>query len=1252
MDSSHDELNTADQLTITDAERLWGGSVQLGDSPGASIKEPECERAGSERPALALRVRRVVFPDGATKESGDFEVTDHLGEGGMGVVLRARQVCADRDVAVKMIRPEAATHGSAWVSFLSEAMVTADLDHPNIVPIHDIGTTQDGFLFYAMKEVRGTCWKDVMGEKNEAENLEILLNVCDAVAFAHSKGIVHRDLKPENVMLGDYGEVLVMDWGLAVGVDAGGKAQHVAQDSGRAGTPAYMAPEMARCESARIGPASDIYLLGGILYEIATGLRPHHADNIFACIYQAMENEIQGVDQSTPDSLEGERPEGVSKPKSEARECGRGCPQPRLPASESRRSESASHFDRSRTSGCETTSPRESSALSPGVVADGEGASRAHAELTEIALTAMASEPAGRYGDVQAFQQAIREYQSHAESVALAQRARTALERGNESGNYDDFAQALFGFREALTTWPKNKAASRGESKTGLAYATCAFRKQDLDLAMSLLDLTIPSHLTLSREVRSAIAERTARRKRLKTLTIGSIALTAAIVIVLTIAFFWIRAEQARTAVERDRAIAAEKEEARQRATAVAAREETLTVNRELVYESYVNLIAVADARIRESAFDKAEELLWQAPRHHRGWEWGHLMHRCHPDLLTLRGHTREVHAVAFSPDGRLLATGGYDGKARIWDVRSGELVRTLPAGSVECLAFSPDGECLITAGSGPTIQGWDLETCEEICSLTLDLRASATKQITSVAFLPDGRRVVAAAHDGTVRVCDLTAERELMTLDCSPKYAFCAAVAPDGRRLAGVGDDRKLHMWDANTGEELWVADSPNSLSFVTFSPDGQWLVTIRWTHLELRRADTGELDREIGTSAVFFRCAVFSPDGNRLATGEGLGSVKIWNVQSGKVEATFTGHGSAVYSVAFSPDGRLVASASGDRTVKFWDAAEETDRHPFRQTQIECATVSGDGRLLLTGNQDGTAELWDIETATKLARFKGHTDRARAVAFGPGHRRVLTGSLDKTARIWDAATGEALLILQGHESSILSAASSPDGQRIVTASTDGTVMIWNADTGKEVMQLPGRLGAVYAVAFSADGSRLASGHAYNAMIWDAGDGRELMTLGGHTGYVLALAFSADGERLATGDSGTNARIWGLREGRVLCTLKGHNDAVSGVGFHPDGTRLVTGSYDRTARIWDTESARELLVLAGHTAFVRSVAFLPDGQRLMTAGTGTTPRGNPRIWSACDWTLTREQLEQQKLERYRAWVAENVPELQPAGEP
>jgi len=468
VSSSHDELNTADQLTITDAERLWGASVQIGDSPGASIKGaglgnaaelgmvvedadppsmlPEnrprwradvlsgrvseagpgaAESAGQRKPSFLLRARQVDFPGSTTGEPGDFEVTDRLGEGGMGIVLRARQVCADRDVAVKMIRPDVAEHGAAWVSFLSEAMVTADLDHPNIVPIHDIGTTQDGFLFYAMKEVHGTCWKDVIGSNSESENLEILLKVCDAVAFAHAKGVVHRDVKPENVMLGDYGEVLVMDWGLAVGIDAGGKAQHLAQDSGRAGTPAYMAPEMARCESAKIGPASDVYLLGGILYEIVTGLRPHHADNIFACIYQAMENEIQGVDQSNPDPLEGERP----------RE-----PFP---------------------------------------------SSRAHGELVEIALKAMATESTDRFESVKALQQAIRAYQSHAESVALAQRARAALERGNGSGNYDDFAQALFGFREALEAWTGNKSAARGVSKTGLAYATCAFRKQDLDLAMS-----------------------------------------------------------------------------------------------------------------------------------------------------------------------------------------------------------------------------------------------------------------------------------------------------------------------------------------------------------------------------------------------------------------------------------------------------------------------------------------------------------------------------------------------------------------------------------------------------------------------------------------------------------------------------------------------------------------------------------------------------------------------------------------------
>jgi hypothetical protein len=182
--------------------------------------------------------------------------------------------------------------------FLSEAAVTGELDHPNIVPIHDLGSNEEGQLFYAMKEVRGTSWNEMIHENGLQENLEVLMRVADAVAFAHSKGVIHRDLKPENVMLGEFGEVLVMDWGLAASIREGGKAESLRGKSITAGTPAYMPPEMARGEGDAIGPHSDQYLLGAILYEIITGRAPHTGSSALDCLRNAADNVIQDTAQN------------------------------------------------------------------------------------------------------------------------------------------------------------------------------------------------------------------------------------------------------------------------------------------------------------------------------------------------------------------------------------------------------------------------------------------------------------------------------------------------------------------------------------------------------------------------------------------------------------------------------------------------------------------------------------------------------------------------------------------------------------------------------------------------------------------------------------------------------------------------------------------------------------------------------------------------------------------------------------------
>jgi len=298
---------TERNITREEIESLWERSIAPGMTIEMSIKppsdEPEAAAPAAEKGATDLsssltvtdriEVREQSVADaGKVKPPPQYELLDVLGEGGMGTVFRARQTSVDRQIALKMLRPDAAEKKRDRDRFLSEAVATADLDHPNIIPVHDLGTNESGQLFYAMKEVRGTPWEQVLDGKPLQENLSILLRVADAVAFAHSRGIIHRDLNPDNVMLGDYGEVMLTDWGLAVSVTDEGKAARLEEGHTVGGTPSYMAPELAAGEVAKIGPCSDVYLLGAILFRVVTGRSPHSGAAVMECLRNAANNVI------------------------------------------------------------------------------------------------------------------------------------------------------------------------------------------------------------------------------------------------------------------------------------------------------------------------------------------------------------------------------------------------------------------------------------------------------------------------------------------------------------------------------------------------------------------------------------------------------------------------------------------------------------------------------------------------------------------------------------------------------------------------------------------------------------------------------------------------------------------------------------------------------------------------------------------------------------------------------------------------
>ncbi|MEW6355591.1 MAG: protein kinase [Planctomycetota bacterium] len=477
------------QLAVTteQIERLWAKSITADATPGTTIKEKE--EAGEAPSGVAVRPRTLARADKPMTPPADYELIHILGEGGMGVVYTARQTSFDRRIALKMIKPGASADSAARRKFLAEAVVTADLEHPNIVPAHDLGADEEGRIFYAMKQVKGVPWKHVIRQKTQAENIGILLRVCDAVAFAHSKGVVHRDLKPENVMLGDFGEVLVMDWGLALSVMEGSKAERITKETVCAGSPAYMAPEMAAANVRLISPASDIYLLGAILYEIVAGFPPHGGRTVIECIHNAANNIIQPTEKK--------------------------------------------------------------------------------GELIDIARKAMATERAQRYASARDFQAAVREYQSHSESIGLAARAQEALACANETRDYGDFARALFGFRQALEWWPENKAAADGVLQVSLSYGRCALAKGDLDLAASLLVNDTYEERQLLAEITQAQRERRSRQQRIKILSRSAAALAAAVLVVLLVAVVWVNS--ARKEAESQRSIAeAARTEAREEAEALA----------------------------------------------------------------------------------------------------------------------------------------------------------------------------------------------------------------------------------------------------------------------------------------------------------------------------------------------------------------------------------------------------------------------------------------------------------------------------------------------------------------------------------------------------------------------------------------------------------------------------------------------------------------------------------------------------------
>jgi WD40 repeat protein len=613
------------------------------------------------------------------------------------------------------------------------------------------------------------------------------------------------------------------------------------------------------------------------------------------------------------------------------------------------------------------------------------------------------------------------------------------------------------------------------------------------------------------------------------------------------------------------------------------------------------------------------------------------------------------VRTVAFSPDGKLLVSGSYDGTLRNWDAAAGKLLRTMNghAGRIYAVAFSPDGKIAASAGEDKTVKLWEGATGKLVRSLD-----GHSGKVRAVAFAPDGSFLATGGEERVIRFWDPGTGALKRTLAEHAGPVFSLAFSPDGSTLAsGSGEDGKsgeIRLWDARTGDlRRTLRGHTNEVWTVTFTPDGRLLASAGTDYLvKLWDPAAGKLLRTFVESSPVPSIAL-SPDGRLLAVSTMLidaeqqkltgGEVILRSTRTGKIVRTLQGQPGFIGSVRFSPDGRALASGSGyegmpgevwlwnvsaDRSLAMLEAeSPELALQVGHRATVEAVAFSPDGKQVATAGGP-EIKVWDRQTGDLERTLTSRFVQVRSVVFSPDGKTVASGALNASVELWDLKTGDCRFSLEGFADRAAAVAFSPDGKWVASGGRDRAVKVWDAESGQLLRSMVGHTAPVRAVAFSPDGRLLASaGEDGKARLWDPRTGASLRTLDGHTDAVHSIAFSPDGKRVATGSKDRTVRLWNPETGESIKTLPGHRQAVNSVAFSPDGKSLASGdgAFEAPAeiRLWDAQTGAPLRTITGDLALVSQVVFSPDGLSL-AGGIADPFGGEARLWDPLTGTLQR----------------------------
>ncbi len=652
------------------------------------------------------------------------------------------------------------------------------------------------------------------------------------------------------------------------------------------------------------------------------------------------------------------------------------------------------------------------------------------------------------------------------------------------------------------------------------------------------------------------------------------------------------------------RAEAATRVEAEQRRLADEAKEQAEADRSLARRQAYVASITGAHAALKVNEVRAVHRHLEAAPSEFRNWEWQYLYAESHQSLAVLRGHEGPVWSVAYSPDGRLLASGSADKTIRIWDTSTHEArMVTGHEGIVYSVAFDSNGTHLVSASEDTTVRIWDTSTGK-----LENVLQGPPQECYSAAFHPSDEWLAAGYHGG-LRLWDTSSGEERGPLLADQVTVFSVAFTRDGSRLAWGANDKTVDFWNVQDGGQLDELPHADMVRSVAFSPDGSRLAsgsfdsTVRVWDVDARPAK--ELFA-LNAHGPVVQSVAFSPESKRLASGGDDRTVCIWDVSTGEQLARLRGHEGFVQSVAFSPDGIHLASACrDDKTIRVWDARVGEERVIPREYYVRDMHVRGVAGTRLFGitTESTSIHVRDALTGDDVV-FSSFEDSVARLAFSHDGAKLVAASGVGEACVWDVSTGEELTErFSIGERAVPQVAISPDGTMLALGFDDGSVRMMEPSTKDDVAVLSGSACRVVTVAFSPDGASLAIGQEDGSLrVWSVLKGDlTFCHEQAHADRVSRVVFSDDGARLASASEDKSIRIWDASSGAELAELSGHKDGVNLLAFSSDGTRVASGSKDHTVRLWDVASGEELITLREHDARISSIAFSEDGTRLVS---------------------------------------------------